>query len=108
MNIDETSSVYGGKGISNDYTTNAAGWIGDGNSGNTITNAGTITSGNGASGIAVRYTGQAGVTVQNTGTIVGNFVGNVTETVGVANASANVSEADGPRTQVINEAGGEI
>jgi hypothetical protein len=99
VTIDETSSVEVFNSASTTDGSNAAIWARDGNALNSITNAGTITSSNGA-GVAVRYTGAAGITVTNTGTINGTFQKDLSEVAAIAGGD--------PLTEVINEEGGEI
>lgn len=109
IDIDATSSVTGGLGIDSvTGASNSAIWVRDGNQGNQITNAGKIESANGSTGIAVKYTGSSGLTVTNTGTIIGNFVGDITEEAALASASVTASDGDAIRTHVVNEADGEI
>ena len=80
-------------------------WVLDGLSGNRLTNAGTIGSTSGAGNMtAVRYTGSADLTVDNTGTIVGNFVGDITEE---SRLSASATQGE-PKTHVINRETGSI
>lgn len=98
ISIDESSSVTGGAGTdTGSLGTNAAVILADGTSDNRLDLSGTLTSANGAAGIAVKYDGSAKVTINNSGHMIGTVVGN-------PSAFADGGEAVG--IDVKNNAGG--
>ena len=77
ISIDGASSVSGGGGTPQQSAGLNAAIIDRDGTDNTITNHGSVTSANGASGIAVKYSGDSRTTVTNSGHITGSFEGNV-------------------------------